>query len=753
MAGGNFTDMNKVRPGVYYKRLIDDKIPATDLPQQTLCYIVPLRWGRPITRITLDDYSRNRIYQKCGLANNDDRMQVFAQYCRELVIANPLQGGKEAEAIIREEVATEGSETATIDAGIATATLPKNARITKITGNRAYTVTVFGKTGSSLLVQKDSETNAWSGTVGGIPEGFVPETPSVTNVVMKRGFVGDAVTADAITATYDSVLHAFTLTFLETLTDEQIENIDSVTISASGSRAIDMDSAFTSVIKIERTDAEQIVTSLLDGWTDMTIEYKEVQEEGLKAIAQYPGTLGNELSVVVVRKSGTQLEVRTTLDGSIVDAQIVATWAQFVDNDWIRLEGLRDGTPQVSDPVNLSGGEDGESVFPETIASGDLTSGHAIKLRYAFSEDDDSNINVDGLELTVDAENVYVKRHGVVLQTVSRMDHTPLSITVTLPANLNDGDVYAIALKCFVFDEESGEYMPVEEAAAKAGVSELQYLEMIPLDLVTDANPVPINGGNHGESAPYGELLNALRFESWNVLVSDDQSGTAHHYLHDYVQNLRNNCGLYRRYVICKPTEDPFSGENEYNSDFCTVIPQVWRDDKGFTAFVRGAMACCRFTVSNTYQEVPIDEDPVPMFTDREIEALLVSGYSPISKRDDSVLVVEKDINSLHEYENPVYYPLTKNRVLRTVDYSCMIVRYVWELEYCGKVTNDAIGRDMWKARVIKILKELQDQRAIEMFTDPIVIKGNKLDEVITRYGFRVLDAMEICYVELTLNN
>ena len=751
MAGGNFTDMNKVRPGVYYKRLIDDKIAATDLPQQTLCYIVPLRWGKPITRITLDDYSRNRVYQKCGLQNNDDRLQVVAQYCRELVLANPLEGGKEAEAVIREEVATTGTEAATITAGVASAELPAKAIITGITGSRTYTVVVFGKSGVSLIVTKSG--GVWSGVVGGIPEGFVPSTPSVTAVNMKAGFEGTDVAVADVTATYDSVTKSYSLAFDGALTDEQVEGIDSISISASGSKSYDLDDGFTSIVRIVSSDAGVEIESLQDGWASMSIDYKVVEVEQLKAVAQYPGTLGNELSVVVVRKSGTQLDVRTTLNGSIVDSQMVATWANFVDNDWIRLEGLRDGTPAVSDPINLSGGEDGVSRIPETIASGDFTSSHALRIRYAFSEDDDSNVNVDGVVFTVDADKVYVKRNGAILQAISRVDRTPLSITFTLPSNMNDGDEYTISLKCFVYDEDAGEYIPVADAAEKAGMSELEYLAMIPLDLVADADAIPLNGGNHGKSAPYGDLLNALRFEQWNVLVSDDQSGTSHHYLFDYVENLRNNCGLYRRYVICQPTEDPFSGENEYNADFCTVQPQVWRDDKGFSAFVRGAMACCLYNVSNTYMECPIDEEPVPMFTDKEIESLLISGYSPISKRDDGILVIEKDINSFHEYENPAYYPLTKNRVLRTIDYSCLIVRYVWELEFCGKVTNDAIGRDMWKARVIQILKGLQDQRAIEYFTDPVVLKGNKLDEVITRYGMKVLDAMEICYVELTLNS
>lgn len=747
MAGGNFTDMNKVRPGVYYKRLIDDKLAATDLPQNTLCYIVPLRWGKPITRITLDDYSRNRVYQLSGLQNNDDRIQIFAQYCRELVLANPLVGGKAAEAIIREEQSEEGTAEASIAFGTASATIPEKANITHISGKRAYTLATLGRAGVSFQYMDTGD--MIKGMIVGVPEGFTPTSPTVTKVVMKAGSE-NVVNASDITAAFNAETHGYNLTFESSVTEMKLKDVLSITVEASGEHSYNLDSGFGAIVNIDGTS----VKSKSDDWTEMSVDYKIITVEELKAVAQYPGTLGNELSIVVVRKSGTQLDVRTTLDGSVVDSQVVATWAQWVDNDWVRLEGLRDGTPSVSDPINLSGGEDGDIAIPERIQTDDMTAlGGAIKVRYGFAEDDDSNVNVDGVYLTVDEENVYVKREGVILATVSRLAYTPISITFTLPANMNDGKEVAIALKMFAYDDEKGDWVDVAVAAEKYGMDEIEFVQSMPLDMVLDLNPAHLNGGNHGDSAPYGDLLNALRFEQWNVLVSDDQSGTSHHYLHDYVQSLRNDCGLYRRYVLCQVPSDPFSGDNEYNSDFCTVMPQVWRDNKGFSAFVRGAMACCGYTSSNTYQEVPLDEEPSPMFTDREIESLLVSGYSPVSKRDDGVIVIEKDINSFHEYENPVYYPLTKNRILRTIDYFCTIIRYVWEREFCGKVTNDAIGRDMWKSRVIGVLKDLLTARAIESYVDPTVIKGNRVDEVITRCGFRPLDSMEICYFELTLNN
>lgn len=733
MAGGSYTDMNKVRPGVYYKRLIDDKIPATSLPQSTLCYIVPLRWGRPITRITLDDYTRNRVYQKCGLANNDDRIQIFSQYCQELVLANPLSGGKAAEAVIRDAVGTTETVTADVSSGSVDETLASGAELTAVDGIYTTTLSILGIMGTSVSVEGDLI------AVTGAPEGLEMTSCDATAITMRDGSTETPLTVDDVAdILFDSDTGTFHVSFVSGTTPEQVADIHTIRLSVGGT--VHVTDPSTTVLSI---DADGHMTSSVDTWESLEYTYSVASVEGLKAVAQYPGTLGNELSVVVVRKSGTQLDVRTTLDGSIVDSQIVNTWAQYQDNDWIRLEGLRDGTPEVADPINLSGGEDGETTVPEVIMSGEFTSG-AVKLRYGFAVDDDSNVNVDGVTFDVTDTSVVVKYLGQILAEVDRTDRTPLSLTFPLPIRLNDGTAVTISLKLFVDGED------VKTYAEGLGLTELEFLATVPLDEVTD---IPLEGGNHGKPAPYGDLLNALRFESWNVLVSDDQSGTSHHYLHDYVNGLRTDCGLYRRIVLCRVPEDAFSGENEFNSDFCTIIPQVWRDDKGFTAFVRGAMACKAFNVSGTYDEVPIDEDPTPMFTDKEIEALLVSGYSPISKRDDGVLVVEKDINSFHEYENPLYYPLTKNRVLKTIDYFCTRVRYDWELDFCGKVTNDAIGRDMWKAQVIKILKDFQTNRAISEFVDPIVLRGNKVDEVITRTGFRVLDAMEICYFDITLNS
>ena len=72
----------------------------------------------------------------------------------------------------------------------------------------------------------------------------------------------------------------------------------------------------------------------------------------LTATAKYPGTRGNDISIVVTDL--TDPEGSTVVDGRIVDSQIVETIDQLVANDWVTFSGTGAPTSTVGAP--LSGG-------------------------------------------------------------------------------------------------------------------------------------------------------------------------------------------------------------------------------------------------------------------------------------------------------------------------------------------------------------------------------------------------------------
>lgn len=98
MAGGSFSSMNKVIPGIYYK--ISKQ--AVQQPLLTasgvLLWIGERTWGDAVERISLDDYSKDVCYRKTGLSNTSKRMELFAQSCQELIAYDPREGRTKASA-------------------------------------------------------------------------------------------------------------------------------------------------------------------------------------------------------------------------------------------------------------------------------------------------------------------------------------------------------------------------------------------------------------------------------------------------------------------------------------------------------------------------------------------------------------------------------------------------------------------------------------------------------------------------------
>lgn len=98
MAGGSFSSMNKVIPGIYYK--ISKQ--AVQQPLLTasgvLLWIGERTWGDAVERISIDDYSKDVCYRKTGLSNTSKRMELFAQSCQELIAYDPREGRAKASA-------------------------------------------------------------------------------------------------------------------------------------------------------------------------------------------------------------------------------------------------------------------------------------------------------------------------------------------------------------------------------------------------------------------------------------------------------------------------------------------------------------------------------------------------------------------------------------------------------------------------------------------------------------------------------
>lgn len=161
-------------------------------------------------------------------------------------------------------------------------------------------------------------------------------------------------------------------------------------------------------------------------------EQATVTVSPLTATANYPGTRGNDITIVITELTSPAdtFTVSTVVDGVIEDQQMVQTVQELVANDWVTFSGTGALTASVGSP--LTGGADG------TPASADYTDFLTAIEPYKFDV-----LAYDGSDSTVqDAFQAFIKRiadeEGAQSQLVAAGLTNPDSRYIT---NVNSGVV------------------------------------------------------------------------------------------------------------------------------------------------------------------------------------------------------------------------------------------------------------------------------------------------------------------------
>lgn len=165
-------------------------------------------------------------------------------------------------------------------------------------------------------------------------------------------------------------------------------------------------------------------------------EQAAVTVSPLTATANYPGTRGNDITIVITELTSPAdtFTVSTVVDGVIEDQQTVQTAQELVANDWVTFSGTGALTANVGSP--LTGGADG------TPASADYTDFLTAIEPYKFDV-----LAYDGSDTTVqDAMTAFIKRiaeeEGAYSQLVGANFTNPDSrfvVNVMSGVVLNDG--------------------------------------------------------------------------------------------------------------------------------------------------------------------------------------------------------------------------------------------------------------------------------------------------------------------------
>lgn len=273
----------------------------------------------------------------------------------------------------------------------------------------------------------------------------------------------------------------------------------------------------------------------------------------------------------------------------------------------------------------------------------------------------------------------------------------------------------------------------------------------------TATSGVTLTGGSDGgfeESlAAYQAFGTAMEFEAWNTIAFPTKFEGVASYAYEYIQNLRENAGKKVQAVVYDYPEANYEGIISVDQGYRIGDEEV--PVEAFICYYAGITAGASIIESNTYRVIEGATSIINPKTNLQIEQGLKNGLTIISMRQDRAIVVEKDINSLHNYPENRNYSFSKNRVIRTLDDIATQVTIMFENNYIGKVDNTESGRNLFKGAVIGYLNGLQNQGAIQNFdasTDVEVTAGNDIESVIANLAIQPVDSMEKLYMTVMVS-
>ena len=409
----------------------------------------------------------------------------------------------------------------------------------------------------------------------------------------------------------------------------------------------------------------------------------------------------------------------------------------------------------------MSWGPEGEII---DILSSDLTDGTSIK-KIGYSA-----TNVESLLFRICLQNCYrlkawrLDKGGEKASTTIGTGETAMKPTAKYPG-ICGNKIQIIVLK----ESETGDTYTVEtlydglrqniqsKLSSPKDLEDNDFVDWNVTDqtVFTATAGSTLTGGTNGtvtESTAYTPYWAKMKTEVWNTMGLISEDATVKTAFCEYIKDLRENEGVkVQGCVYDKPGYDYegiVSSEQGYRTD-AEEISKV-----NFVSWVTGACAGAEINESNTHKTIQDAVEIIGELSNTEIIDGLNAGKFLISKSRKGTIRVEKDINTLHTFTVKRSYDFSKNRVIRVLDEMGNTCESTWDENYCGKLDNDADGRNIYKADLVKYGETLAGIHAITNFLgadDIEVLMGDAVDSVVVNWPVQPVDSMEKLYMTFTV--
>jgi hypothetical protein len=265
---------------------------------------------------------------------------------------------------------------------------------------------------------------------------------------------------------------------------------------------------------------------------------------------------------------------------------------------------------------------------------------------------------------------------------------------------------------------------------------------------------VQLSSGTNGtvSETVYQNYFNAVDGEQWQCLAINTASDIGAS-VTNFIKLLRDTRGKKVQAVVYNYTTADYEGIISVDQGFTTEIDTVTVDL--FPLYVASITAGANVDESNTARVVEAALSITNPVNEEDIEDAIKTGRFLLSYRQDGVVCVEKDINSLHTFTADKDYAFSKNRVIRCLDEIGNTTALVFNRNYSGKVDNNDVGRNLYKTELISMMDNLQTLGAIKNFqgtSDITILQGESIDSVVVDMVVQPVDSMEKLYMTVNVD-
>ena len=345
---------------------------------------------------------------------------------------------------------------------------------------------------------------------------------------------------------------------------------------------------------------------------------------------------------------------------------------------------------------------------------------------------------------------------GVLTANAKHTGTTGNSVSVVITADKPTTGQYTVDILFKLIQQES---------FVVSALADFSEIESEWVDFVVPSSPsstdipvtagVVLSGGTNGTvtgETTYPAYFAAVNGEQWQCMAINTSAAVGSQ-VTAFIKLLRDTRGKKVQAVVYDYTDADYEGIISVNQGFKTAQDTVTVDL--FPLYVAGITAGANVNESNTARIVESAVSITNPIAEEDIEDALKEGKFLLSYRQDGAVCVEKDINSLHSFTVDKNYAFSKNRVVRCLDNIGNITALVFNRNYCGKIDNNDVGRNLYKTELISMMDQLQGIGAVQNFqgtSDITVLPGNDEDSVVVDMLVQPVDSMEKLYMTVNVD-